>query len=151
MLASPLKKSLIAAAVSAYMLAGASFANSTTALPPLQHSGAHSYVTGGIGLDESSAFRRAMNDWPLSLRFAEKDGMKARYVADVQVHVTDENGKTAISAKSEGPFMLIKVPAGTYKIDATLGGQSLHQRAEVKNGQPAKITFLWPARTDETH
>lgn len=132
------------------MLAGANFANAASMLPPVQHSGVNTFVTGGIGLDESTAFKSAMKDWPLSMQFAEKDGQRAHYVADVQVVVLDAKGQVAIKAKSDGPFMLVKIPVGVYKIDATLAGKTLHQQVEIKEGQPAKVTFLWPAGTGET-
>jgi len=66
-------------------MVGTNLANAASLLPSVQHSGANTFVTGGIGLDESVAFKIAMKDWPLSLQFAEKDGQRAHYVADVQV------------------------------------------------------------------
>ena len=133
------------------LMVGTNLANAASLLPAVQHSGANTFVTGGIGLDESVAFKIAMKDWPLSLQFAEKDGQRAHYVADVQVVVTDAKGQVAIKAKSDGPFMLTNIPVGNYKIDATLAGKTLHQQVEIKEGQPTKATFLWPSGTGETH
>lgn len=133
------------------LMVGTNLANAASLLPAVQHSGANAFVTGGIGLDESVAFKIAMKDWPLSLQFAEKDGQRAHYVADVQVVVTDAKGQVAIKAKSDGPFMLTNIPVGNYKIDATLAGKTLHQQVEIKEGQPTKATFLWPSGTGETH
>lgn len=145
-----LSKTLLTSTIWVSLLAGGNFANAVSLLPPIQHSGANSYVTGGIGLDESTALKSAMKDWPLSLQFAEKDGQRALYVANAQVVATDAKGQVAIGAKSEGPFMLAKIPVGVYKIEATLAGKTLRQQVEIKEGLPAKVTFLWPAGTGET-
>jgi hypothetical protein len=124
---------------------GATFASAQSNLPPVQNSASNTFLTGGIGLDESTAIKGAMNDWPLSLQFAEMGGQRAQYVADVQVLVTDSKGHIAIQSRSDGPFMLANVPPGIYKIAATLAGKTLHQTVEVKSGKPSRITFLWPA------
>lgn len=80
-----------------------------------------------IGLDESTAFKSAMKDWPLSMKFAEKHGQRAHYVADVQVVVTDAKGQVAVKAKSYGPFMLTKIPVVVFTLEATLAGKTLHK------------------------
>lgn len=145
-----LTKAILTSIVVSTLMVGTSLANAASLLPSVQHSGANTFVTGGIGLDESMAFKSAMKDWPLSLQFAERDGQRAHYVADVQVVITDARGQVVILAKSEGPFILAKIPVGAYKIDATLAGRVLHQKVEIKGGQPAKITFLWPVGMGDT-
>jgi len=52
------------------LLAGSFFANADP-LQTIQHSGTNTFVTGGIGLDESPAFNCAMKDWPLTLQLVE--------------------------------------------------------------------------------
>lgn len=146
-----ISETLLTTTIGLTLLAGANFANAQSLLPPVQHSGANTFITGGIGLDESTAFKSAMKDWPLTLQFAEKSGHKAQYVADVQVVVTDTKGQVVMNAKSEGPFILAKIPPGVYKVQAILLGKAMHQKIELKDGQPAKVTFLWPASNAEAH
>ena len=86
-------------------------------LPPVQHQGSVQYVSGGIGLDESEALKAAAKDYPLALTFAT-GRRKADYVADVTV-AHDGQGKPVLRATSEGPYMLVKLPAGDYKVSAT--------------------------------
>lgn len=50
--------------------------------PALQKAGDLQYVCGGIGIDESTAMRAAMKDYPLSLLFATRSG---DYLAKIQV------------------------------------------------------------------
>jgi Carboxypeptidase regulatory-like domain len=126
-------------------LFGAAFPGMAADLPTVQHAGNNTFITGGIGLDESSAIKSAMKDWPLTVLFVQKDGTRAEYVADVRVKVTDQKGRTAIATKSQGPYMLANVQPGTYKVEATLDNRALQQNVEVKQGKPMRLTFLWPA------
>ena len=137
-------RTLLLSSILVLSLLGANLVWAEPTLKLAAHKGPIAYVSGGIGLDESSAFKNAMKDWPLSLQFAEKEGERAHYVADIKVILKDANNQVVFSAKSDGPFMLIKVPVGVYKIDATLAGKALHQQIEVTVGQPAKVNFLWP-------
>lgn len=128
------------------MLCGVAASAAAGGLPEEQHSGSSSFVTGGIGLDESTAFKSAMKDWPLSMLFAQKQGARAEYVADVQLAVTDRKGNTAFETVSQGPFVLAKLQPGSYQVAATLDNKTLHQTVEIKPGKPARIVFLWPAQ-----
>lgn len=126
-------------------LCGLAFPVAATNLPDVQHSAGGSFMTGGVGLDESTAMKGVMKDWPIAMQFAEKDGQRADYVADVRVAVTDANGHSAIDTVSQGPFLLADVQPGTWKVAATLGKQTLHKVVEVKKGKPVRLTFVWPA------
>lgn len=132
-------------------LCALAFASAAASLPTVQHAGSSTYITGGIGLDESTAMKADMKNWPLSMQFAQKDGTRAEYVADVQVVVTDNKGHAALQAVSQGPFMLASLQPGTYKVAATLDNKTLRQTVDVKKGKPVKVTFLWPAGAGAMH
>lgn len=120
-------------------------------LPAVQHSGDNTFITGGVGLDGSTAMKGEIKNWPLAMLFAQKQGQGAEYVADVHVVLTDDKGHAAIDAVSQGPFMLASVQPGTYQIAATLDNKTLHQSVNVKKGEPAKVTFIWPVGTGAMH
>src|SRR5271163_3210188 len=61
----------------------------TGGLPQPLHQGDVTFVTGGVGLDESQALRTEAPRWPLSMRFT---GAGADYLADVHVKITDGAG-----------------------------------------------------------
>uniref|UniRef100_UPI00286E5FF8 hypothetical protein n=1 Tax=Deinococcus sp. TaxID=47478 RepID=UPI00286E5FF8 len=75
-------------------LACAAFAQ--VGLPPLQTFGSMSYITGGIGLDESTAMKAAEKDFALSLLFAQTT--RGEYLADVKLSIKDKAGKTMLEA-----------------------------------------------------
>jgi len=127
------------AAALALGLAGAAFAQS--GLPPVQTFGSVSYVTGGIGLDESSAIKAAEKDFSLSLLFAQSK--RGEYLADIKVNITDKAGKTVLEAVSDGPFLLAKLPAGTYKVSADHEGTVIAKTVRVEAKGVTHASFVW--------
>src|SRR3989442_605745 len=83
-------------------------------LPSEQTQGTETYVSGGIGQDEAQAFEAAAAQYPLALEFAIKHAPRAEYTADVHVIVTDVKGQHVLDTRSDGPFLLAKLPAGRY-------------------------------------
>ena len=108
------------------------------------------YLSGGIGVDEAEAIDNISQQGPLTLEFAVKDRMKADFVADVNVMVSDAKGHTALKAITNGPFLLARMRPGRYTVDAAFAGKTLHEKELVKAGQPAKRSFEWPDGTGES-
>jgi hypothetical protein len=133
------------------LLFGSAVAQAAAVLPPVHKSGAVEYLSGGIGQDEAKAVERASSHWPLALEFAVKDKKHADFAANVKVAVRDAKGHTELQAMADGPFLLAKLPAGSYSVSATLAGKTLHENVLVKQGQHAKAVFVWPAGTGETN
>jgi opacity protein-like surface antigen len=119
-------------------------------LPPVQHDGSTTYLSGGIGQDESSAMKSIEKQWPLSMEFAENHGGHADYVAGVDVVVRDASGRTALQATTDGPFMMAQLPPGRYTIEASLDGNTKRESVTIKGGAPAHATFVWPAGADDS-
>jgi hypothetical protein len=112
-------------------------------LPPEQTQGVVTYVSGGIGKDEAQAFEAAAKRYPLSLEFVVKHTPRAEYTADVHVVVKDAQGKSVLDTRSDGPFLLAKLPAGRYTVTAEQHGQTLSKTANVATHKPAHLMFLW--------
>jgi hypothetical protein len=112
-------------------------------LPPVKHQGTVQYVSGGIGIDESEAMKAAARDYPLALTFAAQRDGKADYVASVGVAIHDAQGKEVLKATAEGPYMLVKLPAGAYKVSATYEGKAQVREVTVQNTGTARAVFEW--------
>lgn len=113
-------------------------------LPPLQHAGEIAYLSGGIGSDQSTAFKDAMPRYPLSLEFARhtaSDGNE--YLANVPVTITDTHGTTLLTTQARGPFMLVSIPQGRYVVTVRHDGDT--QRRTVEIGKTAHVheAFVW--------
>ncbi len=127
-------------------LAGAPFAQD--GLPPMQTFGSVSYVTGGIGLDESTAIKAAEKDFALSLLFVQT--RRGEYLSDVKVSIQDKAGKTVLEAVSEGPMLLARLPAGVYKVSAEHKGNALVKTVRVDAKGVTRAAFVWQATAKAT-
>jgi hypothetical protein len=110
-------------------------------LPPVQSFGSVSYITGGIGLDESTSIKAAEKDFTLSLLFAQTK--RGEYLADVKVSIKDKAGSIVLEAVSDGPMLLARLPAGIYKISAEHEGTVLVKTVRVDSKRVAQAAFVW--------
>jgi hypothetical protein len=118
--------------------------NAAPHLPPLQHAGDIAYVSGGIGSDQSAAFKDAMSRYPLSLEFTQHTAANGNeYLANVPVTIADAQGKTLVTTRTHGPFMLVSVPEGRYVVTAKHDGTAQQRTVEVSKTGHAHEAFLW--------
>jgi len=111
-----------------------------SALPPVRQQGDISFITGGIGLDEASAFRAAAARYNLRLTFAAVSGA---YLADAKVELRDAQGRMVAQVTSDGPYLFFKVPAGQYSVRADKGSESLTRQVQVRDKQSSELIFRW--------
>ncbi len=130
-------------------LAGAGVFAAVGTLPPERQAGNVTYVTGGVAEDQSEAFKLARADYPLAIELVQKSGGKNEFTADAQVQVSDSTGKVVLNAKADGPFMLVRLAPGTYRVQATLNGRTVEAKpvtVGAKGGAQAMLVF--PVKTD---
>ena len=141
---------LAAAMLAAGLLLGsAAQAQGDSALPPVQKSGVVEYLSGGIGLDESTAIKSASRQWPLSLVFSVQAAGKAEFASDVKLEIRDAKGALVLETMASGPFLLAKLAPGSYSLRATLAGKTLDRKVQVKAGSSARVELVWPAGTNQ--
>ncbi|MGY6239697.1 carboxypeptidase-like regulatory domain-containing protein [Burkholderia ambifaria] len=136
---------IAAAAALAAGLAGAApgaYAQSegSDGLPAASQQGDVSYVSGGIGKDQSTAFERSEAAWPLALRFTGPGG---EFLADVHVRIVDAKGTEVLKTDARGPYMLVKVPPGRYTVHASYQGSDESRAVTVGAKGGAKAAFRW--------
>lgn len=102
--------------------------------------GGVSYVSGGVGTDSIDRLNSLAKDFNVKLVFALKSGA---YVSDVRVTIADATGRTVLDSTSNGPWFLMKLPAGAYQIVATLTGQTIKQPLSVDTTRLKTIDFRW--------
>jgi hypothetical protein len=109
-------------------------------LPQIEQQGSVSYTSGGVGLDESKALLREQAQWPLSLRFT---GPTADYLSGVHVRIVDAKNAEVLNAVAMGPYMLVKLPAGSYTVYAKYKDQEQKHAVSVAGAGKAKAAFHW--------
>jgi hypothetical protein len=104
------------------------------------------YISGGIGSEESDAMLLLGKKWPLTLEFAQDHPQRPLWVADVQVIITNSKKKVIFDALSDGPIMLIELPADQYEIEAKFEERTLKRKIKLEQGKPVKLPVIWPIR-----
>jgi hypothetical protein len=123
----------------------ASTASTQTILVPQDANGTASYVSGGIGEDEAEAMRQASANYPLTLELATAaGGPRDAYISDAKVDIRDGNGNPVISTTTQGPIMLVRLPAGTYTVDVGWHGTEKHKTVEVSGERRQHVMLEFP-------
>lgn len=105
--------------------------------------GGASFVCGGVAQDEQRAMKAQASQHDLMLTFAVSTGA---YLADVDVEIRNSRGGVVLSAKCDGPMMLVDLPAGgTYRVTAQANGQTRRETISTTRGRVARATLIWPA------
>jgi hypothetical protein len=99
-----------------------------------------SYVYGGVGDDSIERLNSLAGSFNLKLVFAMNSG---NYVSGVRVAIADSAGKTVLDTTSEGPWFLVKVPAGNYQIVATFAGNAVKRQVAVATAASRTVDFRW--------
>lgn len=137
-------KSLLAALVAGSLLSATALADDG-ALPPVQQADNIAYISGGIGSDEVAAIKAAARHYPLTIELAQASRTGGVFVADVDIAIRTAKGKKVFAANSSGPFMLVKLPPGSYRVEATLDGAARSQNVTIQARGSRHLTFVWPA------
>lgn len=139
-----MRQSIHRLAVVSALLAGlgaTSLALAQAPMPQQRTQGSVAYLNGGIGDEEVQYIRQSMKDYSMALGFARAASPKAEYVADAAVTIKDQKGHTVFEVPAVGPYLLLKLPAGSYAVTATYHGQA--QTRTVTAGKAALVTFEW--------
>lgn len=117
-------------------------------LPPERTAGVASFVSGGVDIDEAHRFEGAFKRYPLAIQLLEREGGRDVFTASAEVTIRDAHGQPVLDQVAEGPFMLVRLPAGDYRVDANLNGHALkEQRVHVTHSGHVLTTFVWPEHT----
>jgi len=98
--------------------------NAYAQLPQTKTQGTVSFITGGIGSDQSNAMYAAAKKWSVLIEMSQIDGSgRGVWIAGINVRILDSKQKTVLETVSDGPLMLLNAPAGQYEIEATYQSQ----------------------------
>jgi len=112
-------------------------------LPPVQQAGGVSYLSGGVGSDQSAAIKDEMHNYPLVLEFVGKTNYGNDYLADIPVQISDAHGTVLLDTNARGPFMLVSLPRGRYTVTASYNGKQERRTVNVVSGAHAHEMFVW--------
>lgn len=109
-------------------------------LPEVMRQGDVTYMTGGVGLEERDAMKTVAKDYNLYISNANKYG---KFTADVTVVIKDKNGKEVFTSNEVGPLLYVKLPAGSYTIEAKSGDEGMTRKVSVGEKKGTNVHFVW--------
>jgi hypothetical protein len=112
-------------------------------LPAQRRENGVTYITGGIGSDESEAMKAAASKYAVALTFASEENGQHGFLASVPVQIVDESGTTVLDVTTAGPYLLMDLPPGRYEVVATHQGAQQRSGIEVEPNHCAQRTFTW--------
>ncbi|WPL16554.1 hypothetical protein Thiowin_01519 [Thiorhodovibrio winogradskyi] len=99
----------------------------------------HAWVSGGIGTHEREQLSKHFGqDYNLKLEFARVDG---HYLGDVAVTIMDRRGDPVLSAPSPGPWFLANLPAGEYRVMASVDERSFERPVSIPEQGSRTLVF----------
>jgi Carboxypeptidase regulatory-like domain len=98
------------------------------------------YVTGGVGQDERDTLKAMESQFNLALQFSAQGGA---FLSGVRVEILDRSGRTVLDALTEGPFFYASLPPGSYRVTASVEGQSTRRSVTVGAGRITRADFAW--------
>ena len=132
--------SLVVIAVSVGTL-GPAIADDMDSMPEAKTQNGITYLSGGIGKDQSEAMKAAAKDYTLMLTCAIRP--TGQYMADVKVNITDKSGSSVLETVTDGPFLLVQLAPGQYRINAESNGVTMNKTVHISANQSVKVSLYW--------
>ena len=98
------------------------------------------YASGGIGLESRQALIAKKGDYNLMVTLARRDG---HYMGGATIAIRDRTGKAVLEIEAEGPWVLTKLPPGTYTVDAKAGGVARSGRVTIGTKGLQRMRLIW--------
>jgi hypothetical protein len=98
-------------------------------------------LMGGVGLEERARLAEQGRGHNLKLVFTLSPG---NFVGDVAFEILRAK-TTVVQETSPGPWVFVKVPAGSYTVRATFEGRAQTRQVNVPGTGQTQVSFQWPA------
>ena len=112
-------------------------------IPPTQHSEGISYISGGVGEEETQAILAEAKQWPLLLELSQIENGRGVWIFGAQIKIIDSKKKTIFDAQADGPYMLINLASGSYLIQASYQSVEQKRTISINSSSPQKISIFW--------
>lgn len=101
------------------------------------------FVSGGIGEEETRSLRGVMPLYSLWLTTAAQGS--GAYLAGVQVRILDAQGRVVLLHALQGPWLLVDLPSGHYRIEAQFESQMRQAVTTIHPGDHHQVVLYFDA------
>ena len=108
-----------------------------------QYSQGISYISGGVGEEESQAILAEAKQWPVLLELSQLENGRGVWIFGAKIKILNANNQVVFDAKADGPYMLINLPTGDYQLEGTYEEKVQKRSLAVKSTLPQKINLFW--------
>jgi len=111
-------------------------------IPPTQHSAGISYISGGVGEEETIAILAEAKQWPLLLELSQIENGRGIWIFGANIKVSNSK-RVVFDAQADGPYMLINLEQGDYTMQASYQGVIQNRIISIKANSSQKISIFW--------
>lgn len=104
-----------------------------------------SYVSGGIGEEESEALQSIQHNYNLRVMNADKFG---HFSGDIHIEISDLRHNVLLETVG-GPLFYVNLPKGRYIVKGFSKAQSKKQKVTIVGKNPVHVHFVWPQDTTD--
>jgi hypothetical protein len=112
-------------------------------IPDTKYSHGISYISGGVGEEESQAILAEAKQWPLLLELSQLENGRGIWIFGAKIKILNINNQLAFDAQADGPYILINLPVGQYQIEATYQGVIQRKAVNIQASAPQKLAIFW--------
>ena len=114
---------VIAMAIAMAMIGAMAAADVGRADPGARH------LTGGVTPQELKAIAARRGEFSFALYARSR--LSGGPVADARVHISDGAGQVVLNAAMDGPWLLVSMVPGRYRVTVTFQDEILHREVEI--------------------
>lgn len=112
-------------------------------IPDTQYSQGISYVSGGVGEEESQAILSEAKQWPLLLELSQLENGRGVWIFGAKIKILNSQNQVIFDAQADGPYILINLNAGQYQVEASYQGVVLKRSINIQGSTPQKLAIFW--------
>ena len=103
------------------------------------------FISGGIGAGERETLKNERTKYGLFVQTAAKAGP---FLADVDIRITDKAGNPVLATRLDGPWLLVNLKLGEYKVTANYGGKSIEKWTRIHPGDRHEMVFYFDEKVE---
>ena len=112
-------------------------------IPDTQYSQGISYISGGVGEEESQAILAEAKQWPLLLELSQLENGRGVWIFGAKIKILNAKNQVVFDAQADGPYILINLPIGQYQIEASYQGVVQKRLLSLQASAPQKLAIFW--------